>query len=81
MKSEWEDIRQRGYALDREEDYVGVECVAFPVYDAAGSCVAGVSVSYPAAPSERTAELIRLVAQAANQISANLGAMPVRSIA
>jgi DNA-binding IclR family transcriptional regulator len=81
MKAELEDIRQRGYALDREEDYVGVECVAFPVYDAAGSCVAGVSVSYPAGPSERTEELIRLVAQAADQISANLGAMPARSIA
>jgi DNA-binding IclR family transcriptional regulator len=81
MAAELEDIRQRGYALDREEDYVGVECVAFPVYDAAGACVAGVSVSYPAAAPERTEELIRLVAEAADSISANLGASPARSIA
>jgi DNA-binding IclR family transcriptional regulator len=81
MKSELADIRQRGYALDREEDYVGVECVAFPVYDASGTCVAGVSVSYPTGSPERTEELTRLVAEAAESISANLGASPARSIA
>lgn len=68
----------RGYALDREEDYVGVECVAVPVLDASGACIAAVSVSYPASPSERTAELIELVADAAHKVSANLGAVPPR---
>jgi DNA-binding IclR family transcriptional regulator len=58
-----------------------VECVAFPVYDAGGDCVAAVSVSYPAAPQERTEELIRLVSEAAEKISVNLGAVPARSIA
>ncbi len=69
-------IRGRGYALDSEEDYVGVECVAVPIFDAGGDCVAAVSVSYPAAPPERTAELIGLVSDAAARISANLGAVP-----
>jgi DNA-binding IclR family transcriptional regulator len=81
LQAELEGIRERGYALDREEDYVGVECVAFPVFDAGGDCVASVSVSYPAAPAERTAELIRLVGVAADQVSANLGAVPARSFA
>jgi DNA-binding IclR family transcriptional regulator len=74
-------IRSRGYALDREEDYIGVQCVAAPVFDGNGDCVASVSVSYPAAPAERTEELIRLVRDAADNISANLGAIPVRSTA
>jgi DNA-binding IclR family transcriptional regulator len=74
-------IRIRGYALDREEDYIGVQCVAAPVFDGNGECVASISVSYPAAPAERTDELIRLVGDAADQISVNLGAIPVRSTA
>ena len=74
-------IRARGYALDREEDYIGVQCVAAPVFDGNGDCVASVSISYPVAPAERTDELIRLVSEAADKISANLGAVPVRSTA
>ena len=74
-------IRSRGYALDREEDYFGVQCVAAPVFDGNGDCVASVSISYPAAPTERTDEFIRLVGDAAVRISANLGAGPVRSTA
>jgi DNA-binding IclR family transcriptional regulator len=74
-------IRSRGYALDREEDYIGVQCVAAPVFDGNGDCVASVSISYPAAPTERTDEFIRLVGDAADRISANLGAGPVRSTA
>ncbi|MCD6059367.1 MAG: Transcriptional regulator IclR [Thermomicrobiales bacterium] len=74
-------IRSQGYALDREEDYIGVQCVAAPVFDGNGDCVASVSVSYPAASAERTEELIRLVRDAAEKISVNLGAIPVRSTA
>ena len=78
LHAELELIRSRGYAIDREEDYVGVECVAVPIFDASEECVAAVSVSYPAAPGERTEELIRLVIDSAAKISANLGAGPVR---
>jgi IclR family acetate operon transcriptional repressor len=74
-------IRAGGYALDREEDYIGVQCVAAPVFDGNGDCVASISISYPAAPAERTDELIRLVSDAADKISVNLGAIPVRSTA
>jgi IclR family transcriptional regulator, KDG regulon repressor len=78
LHAELELIRSRGYAIDREEDYVGVECVAVPIFDASEECVAAVSVSYPAASGERTEELIRLVIDSAAKISANLGAGPVR---
>lgn len=73
------EIRARGYALDSEEDYVGIECVAVPVFTAGGQCVAAASVSYPTASADRTGELIRLVTESAGKISANLGAVPVRS--
>ena len=81
LLGELDVIRARGFALDREEDYVGVQCVAAPVFDGNGECVASVSVSYPAAPPERTEELIRLVNEAAGKISANLGAVPILSTA
>ena len=72
-------IRQQGYALDSEEDYIGLECIAAPVYDAAGETIASVSISYPAASPERTQGLIGLVREAATKISANLGAGPRRA--
>jgi IclR family acetate operon transcriptional repressor len=76
LLEEFQAIRDQGYALDREEDYVGVECVAMPVFAANGECQASVSVSYPASPPERTRELIHLVSAAAAKISANLGGKP-----
>lgn len=80
LMAELQAIREQGFALDREEDYVGVECIAMPVFDASGACVASVSVSYPAAPPQRTEELKTLVAAAADKISANLGGGPVRLV-
>lgn len=74
-------IRARGYSLDAEEDYLGVMCVAAPVFAAGGDCVASVSVSYPASPPARTGELIDMVATAAAAVSANLGAVPARPAA
>jgi DNA-binding IclR family transcriptional regulator len=49
VRRELAAIRQRGYALDREEAAAGVACVAVPVLAGDGSAVAAISVSYPAA--------------------------------
>ncbi len=76
LLEELAEIRAQGYSRDREEDYVGLECVAVPVFSGSGECVAAVSVSYPVASAERTEELRRLVARAADSVSANLGATP-----
>lgn len=81
LLAELDAIRGQGYALDREEDYIGVQCVAAPIFDGSGECVASVSVSYPAASPERTDDLIAMVTDAARSISANLGASPLRSTA
>lgn len=78
LLTELESIRSQGYALDREEDYIGVQCIAAPVFNGNGECVAAVSVSYPAAPPERTSDLVPLVTEAGRKISANLGAFGER---
>jgi IclR family transcriptional regulator, KDG regulon repressor len=40
-------IRERGIALDLEENLSGVTCVAAPIFDHAGRVIAGLSVSGP----------------------------------
>jgi len=79
LLGELDAIHSQGYALDREEDYTGVQCIAAPVFAGGGECVAAVSVSYPAGPPERTRDLIPLVIAAGRGISANLGAHPGRA--
>jgi len=41
-------IRQRGYALDDEENEIGARCVGVPVRDRRGQPIGGISVSGPA---------------------------------
>jgi DNA-binding IclR family transcriptional regulator len=53
LRRELDAIRERGYALDREEAAVGLACVAVPVLVGPGEgwpgrAVAAISVSYPA---------------------------------
>lgn len=47
LVSELEGVRERGYAVDDQEQEQGVRCVAVPVHDHDG-VVAGISVSGPA---------------------------------
>ena len=42
-------ISQRGWAIDNQERYTGMRCVAAAVYNAQGQTIAGVSVSGPTA--------------------------------
>jgi len=45
-------VRERAVALDMEENLTGVICVAAPIFDQAGSVIAGISVSGPASRME-----------------------------
>lgn len=42
-------VRQRGYAIDNQENEMDILCVAAPIYDRQGNPVAAVSVASPAA--------------------------------
>jgi DNA-binding IclR family transcriptional regulator len=76
LERELSAIRAEGYALDREEWLVGLACVAAPVFDRHDACVATASVAYPSVQTERREELIRLVKETADRISASLGHVP-----
>ena len=45
--NELSDIEKRGYALDREENELGVICVAAPIYDHRGEILYAISISTP----------------------------------
>ncbi len=71
-------IQQRGWALDDEERYLGMRCVAAPIYNAFSEAIAGVSVSGPSVrfPDNRVAEIGPRVQRAAAQITASIGGKP-----
>jgi IclR family KDG regulon transcriptional repressor len=78
----WEDllvhlreIREKGYALDREEHETGICCVAAPVFNHQGEPVAGLSVSGPIMrmDEEKVRFCIDRVVHYAKEISQNLG--------
>ena len=70
-----EDTRRRGYALDDEEQSVGMRCVASVIYDENGGPLAAISVSGPTAriTDERIPALGQLVAQTCKDITADFG--------
>jgi IclR family acetate operon transcriptional repressor len=74
---ELEEVRTRRYAVDDEEDSVGVFCVGAAVYDHRGACVAGISLTglkstLPAGGIERLGSTVQRYAA---QISESLGAV------
>lgn len=70
-----EQVKENGYAIDREELIEGINCVAAPVRDATGRVVAGISLSGPLhqVTAENTPELAQLLRDAALELSSKLG--------
>jgi DNA-binding IclR family transcriptional regulator len=76
LKRHLAEVRERGYAVDREELEPHLCCVAAPVFDRTGTVVASISVSGPDSRVDKasipsTADAVR---RTASQISARLGA-------
>lgn len=69
------EVRQRGYAVDDEEQELGVRCVAAPVWDQEGRVAAAVSVSGPIlrVTSERVPQIVAALTDATARISRRLG--------
>ncbi|HSA93314.1 MAG TPA: IclR family transcriptional regulator [Terriglobales bacterium] len=78
LHREFERVRAQGYAVDEEENSLGVRCVAAPVFDSSGQVEASVGVS--GATSELTRaglpRIASLVREAARRISRELGYRP-----
>lgn len=70
--------RQRGYAIEREENESGAMCIGAPIFDQDGNVVAAVSLSAPAARISLLveSEVGEAVVRAAHDISNRLGHSP-----
>ncbi len=79
LRKELAEIREKGYAIDREEHEVGVKCVAAAIFDQRGA-TAAISVS---GPNDRMDEhiaksgLLTQVQRAAGEVSAKMGGGPL----
>lgn len=69
------DARMSGYAVDNEENRVGIRCVGAAVLDEAGYPIAAISVSGLSSciPQDRLQELGFIVREASASISAEIG--------
>jgi IclR family transcriptional regulator, KDG regulon repressor len=68
-------VKQKGYALDLEENEYGIRCIAVPIFDHVGRVIAAVSVSGPTIrmTDERIEQLQARMLQIGKQISERLG--------
>ncbi len=82
LQNDLELIRGRGYAIDDEENAIGLRCVASVIFDENGAPMAGLSVSGPAAriTDARIPVLGAAVSQVASEITAAIGGQAVAHI-
>jgi IclR family KDG regulon transcriptional repressor len=75
LKAELRTIRERGYALDNEENEEGVRCIGAAVLDHTGHPVAAISVSAPSfrLPLEKVPVVAESVCRASRAFSEELG--------
>jgi len=74
MREELAKIRANGFALDDEEETIGLRCIGAALFDGGAHSVAAISIAGTTAEinAENLNELSKLVKTAANKISANL---------
>jgi DNA-binding IclR family transcriptional regulator len=67
-------VRTQGYAIDDEENYDGVRCIAVPVFDYRGKCVAAIGISGPMSrlSLEQLQDASLIVLEAGKALSAKL---------
>lgn len=75
LLAELEQVRQQGYAVDNEENEIGVRCVAACITDRRNLGVGALSVSAPCRRMDeaRMAQIAQLVRSAAEELSIQLG--------
>jgi DNA-binding IclR family transcriptional regulator len=75
LLKELEKVRERGYAIDDEENSLGARCLAAPVFDGFGKVIAAVGVSGTIAQIDRASirRTVERVREAAREISKQIG--------
>lgn len=73
-----QSIRDTGWSLDDEERYLGMRCVAAPIYNSYGETIAGISVSGPTVrfTDNVVAEIGPQVHRAAAEVTSEIGGRP-----
>jgi DNA-binding IclR family transcriptional regulator len=71
LLKELDRVRKQGFAIDHEESFPGIKCVAAPIKDSRGKVIAAMSATVPKQrmDKERMRELTKLVTECAQQIS------------
>ena len=66
---------QRGWSFDDDERYLGMRCVAAPIYNAYGEAIAGISVSGPSVrlPDDQIPKLGTQLREAAAEVTKAIG--------
>lgn len=72
---ELKKVRERGYAVDNEENEPGVRCIAVPIRNHLGEVVVAMSMSTPISHMEKYSldELVTMLKHAGDSISVQLG--------
>ena len=70
-----DEINKRGWALDDEERYSGMRCIAAPIYNSFAEAIAGISVSGPTVrfPDNAIPEMGPKVKRAADEVTKIIG--------
>jgi IclR family transcriptional regulator, KDG regulon repressor len=78
LENNLQQIRQQYFALDDEERYIGVRCLAAPIFDYRKKIIAGIGISGPTTrvTLEKVGELSILVKKVAFEISVQMGYPP-----
>jgi IclR family acetate operon transcriptional repressor len=73
-----EGVRRKGYAVDDEENALGIRCVAAPVFDHTGEVIAAISISGPSARivDHRIPPLGERVRAAGQSLTKAMGGVP-----
>jgi IclR family acetate operon transcriptional repressor len=75
LRAELERVRAQGFAVDDQENEMGVRCIGAPIFDTTTRVIGAISVSGPASriSLERSLELGPLVRDAASGVSRRMG--------
>lgn len=78
LRQELALIRERGYAIDEEENELGVRCVAAPIFNRHGEVTASMSVAgtLDQVPRSKVSKIAKLVREASHKISEYIGYLP-----
>lgn len=76
VKRELEKVRNQGFAIDNEESFPGIKCIAVPIKDHKGKTIAAVSTSVPKQRMgrERVKEIRSRMIEIGHIISQQIGA-------